>query len=85
LSENKHGRVRASNARTSALVRLRTPRTASRPGGNASASSYRSVWIFWWPIVAGSSTESAAEEVIAAIRDYALPEMNLQVEGAPNA
>jgi hypothetical protein len=39
----------------------------------------------WWPVVAGSSTESAAEEVIAAIRDYALPEMNLQVEGAPDA
>ena len=39
----------------------------------------------WWPVKAGSSTATVANEVVAAIRDYALPEIARQIEGAPDA
>jgi hypothetical protein len=37
----------------------------------------------WWPIPAESSTVAIVDEVINAIREYALPEMRRQIQGAP--
>jgi hypothetical protein len=39
----------------------------------------------WWSLTGGAATESLASEVVAAIRDHALPEMILQIAEAPRA
>jgi hypothetical protein len=39
----------------------------------------------WWSLPAGAPTDAVAEEVIVAVRDYALPEMRRQIEGVADA
>lgn len=39
----------------------------------------------WWSVKAGASTTRSAGEVVAAIREYALPEIARQIEGSPEA
>lgn len=39
----------------------------------------------WWSVPAGRPTTGIANEAIAAVRDYALPEMKRQIAGAPDA
>jgi hypothetical protein len=39
----------------------------------------------WWPVPANASTARVADEVVAAIRDYALPEIARQIEGVHDA
>lgn len=39
----------------------------------------------WWELPAGSATNAVAAQVVAAVRDFALPEMMRQIEAAPGS
>jgi hypothetical protein len=39
----------------------------------------------WWRVPAGCSPDRVVSEVVSAIRDHALPEMRLQMDGDPRA